>query len=368
MPTVGDICRQFGPKYRRLHGSAMLPRHRKALADLAKCRHPTAGGHLVGCLQCRRMHFRWHSCGNRNCPQCGGAATDKWLQRRAEVLLPVPHHMLVFTLPAELRQLVRRYQKILLPALMRTSAEAVIQLARDPRHLGAEVGVISVLHTWGRNLAWHPHAHLLVPGGGVNKDGEWVPARKNFFLPTRLLARLFRGKFMAELKRLLPGVTVPQSVWDKEWVVYSKPVVKPRYVLDYLGRYLFKTAISNQRILRVGQDDVTFAYVDHRDGKRKTMTLPGTEFLRRFLQHVPPRGMHRVRYYGMAHPKRAAIMDSVRRRLLESGCEPNEPIEPRQCLPTCPHCHSDNLIILHDVPPIQRGPPHLLLYLPGGIP
>ena len=340
----------------------MLPSHLRAIADIRACRTSALGGHLVVCDACGEHHHRWHSCRNRSCPRCGGAATERWLAARQQLVLPVEHFHLVFTLPSALRAAVRKHQRALLGALFRSATTALRELAADPRYAGGAIGVLAAVHTWGRNLAWHPHMHCLVPGCAVDDDGKVHRVRKGFLVPVRALGALFRGKFMAEAKRLVPDpAELPAKVWDQPWVVFIKKAVRPEHVLSYLGRYVHRTAISDQRILTVDEQHVTFRYRDHRDGKQKTMRVHGLEFMRRFLQHVPPKGLHRIRYYGLFHHSQQA--DLERARLQLSILNPDEPpantasptapsYEPR-----CPYCGSTDLLFLDDVPPQSRAPP-----------
>ena len=307
--TVATAVRQFGPAYAAHFGAAMPAGHRRALDDLAACRTAAMGGHVTQCDACGHEHFVYHSCRHRSCPSCHGVSTRAWLAARETELLPVPYFHVVFTLPAELRTLVRTHQRVLLGVLMQTAAESLQALAADPHFLGGTVGLLAVLHTWTRTLGYHPHVHCLVPGGALAPDGvTWRRARGQYLVPVRALSVGFRGRFLTRCKRLLPQVVVPPSVWKTPWVVYAKPTVQGAdLVLRYLARYVHRTAITDARILRVDATTVTFRYQNATARAWRTMTLSGAEFLRRFLQHVLPRGFHKVSYYGFWRPRAAAV-------------------------------------------------------------
>ncbi|MFO0589790.1 MAG: transposase [Polyangiaceae bacterium] len=304
---LADVLRRHGPSYVQRHSAAMLPSHRRAMRDIERCRTAELGGHLAECAQCGREHLLHHSCGNRACPRCGHEATVAWIERQRQLLLPVRYYHVVFTLPEELRRLVRSHQRPLLSVLFQAAFESFAALCRDPHYLGADIGALAVLHTWTRTLEWHPHIHMLVPGGGLAPDGRTfvtVPSdRKRYLVPVRALSAGFRGRFYRLARRALPGVAIPHIPQDKRWVTFCKPAVQGAdKVLDYLGRYVHRTALSGKAI--VAQDDETVTFLYRRSGQsaRRAMRLPAAEFLRRFLQHVPPKGLHRVRAFGLLHP------------------------------------------------------------------
>lgn len=349
MLRLADVMRRHGPFYLERHGDSMLPEHLRAVNAILTCRTPELGAHVATCGQCGYEHLLFHSCRHRACPQCGGDRTTKWLEQQRELLLPVPYFHVVFTLPSELRRIVRSNQKALLAVLFKAAFETLSELCADPRHLGAaQIGALAVLHTWTRTLEWHPHLHMLVPGGGVAPDGEtWVGKRKRkdrrqFLVPVKALAKRFRGCFMYLARRALPNVNFPEIPWKKGWVVFAKPTVQGTdSVLQYLGRYVHRTALSDHAI--VGQDDktVTFGYRSSRDNQRKTMTLPGQEFLRRFLQHVIPKGFHRVRAFGLLHPAHRTTLGRLQMLLSRRGAVVPETVSDE---PTglahfpCPRC------------------------------
>lgn len=296
--TVAAVVRQFGSAYVARFGATMPAGHRRALEDVAACRTLAMGGHVMQCDTCGHEHYVYHSCRNRSCPSCHGVSTRAWLTVRETELLPAPYFHVVFTLPAALRAIVRTHQRVLLPVLMQTAAALLQALAADPHYLGGTVGLLAVLHTWTRTLMYHPHVHCLVPGGALAGDGvTWHRARGHYLVPVRALSVGFRARFLRRLKRVLPQVVIPSVVWTTPWVVYAKPTVQGAdRVLRYLARYVHRAAITDARIVRVDAATVTFRYQHARAWR--SMTLPGDEFLRRFLQHVLPRGLHKVRYNG----------------------------------------------------------------------
>jgi len=358
MLRLADVLRRHGPAYRARFGARLLPSHLRALDDITRCRTPAMGGHLAVCTQCDEQHLLFHSCRNRACPQCGHDTTERWLERQRQLLLPVPYFHVVFTLPAELRRLVRSHQRVLVGALFRAAFDAVAALARDEHFLGARIGALAVLHTWTRTLEWHPHVHMLVPAGGLAPDGRtWrtLPRRKRRFLaPVRGLSKLFRGRFLALARRALPHVTFPTIPWSKAWVVYAKPVAHGAdQVLAYLGRYVHRTAMSDRALLAMDEHTVTFRYRDSRDHRHKVITLPAAEMLRRFLQHVPPKGMHRVRAFGLLHPNERATLRRLQLLLAPrtaDGDEP-EPEAPTRARTRCAHCGAAGLAMLRRIEP-----------------
>lgn len=340
MPDLADVVRRHGPDYLARFGRAVLPSHARALQDIARCRTPALGGHIAECGACGAQHVQYHSCRNRACARCGTDRTAVWLARQHELLLPVSYFHVVFTLPSELRFIVRSYQKELLSVLARAAYESLAALCADERHLGGRIGVLAVVHTWTRMLQWHPHVHMLVPAGGLTSDGRWltIPKRRlRYLVPERALAKRFWGRFMYLARRALPDVPMPDLPPNKRWVVHIKETVRgPERVLEYLGRYVHRTAMSNHSIVECTDNSVAFHYRDSRDNKVKVMTLVPQEFLRRFLQHVPPRGFHRVRSFGLLH---ASQRKTLRRLQLMLGRPPAVDTRPKcSTLPRCPVC------------------------------
>lgn len=332
MLDVGTILGRFAD------ADALTAEQRRVVADLSRCRTAALGGRLEQCSACGRQEYRYNSCRNRHCPRCQGGRRVAWLEREAGHLLPVEYHHVVFTLPAALAELTRRRPRLVYGLLLSASSAAVLELAADPKYLGAQVGLVSMLHTWGQTLSLHPHVHVLATGGGLscNRRGAvderpcWRSCRAGFFLPVRVLSRLFRGKFVAGLRAALEREPLSGSVngvglasWWRalhgpEWVVYSQPpAAGASVVLKYLARYVHRVAIGNSRLREVTAQTVTFAYKDYRRGGReKEMTLSGEEFARRFVQHVLPRGFVRVRHYGLLANRGREAKLAVCRRLL----------------------------------------------------
>lgn len=319
MPELADIFRAHGREYLDRFAEDILPSHKRAIGDIIDCRTEALGGHLVQCDHCSILDYSYHSCKNRGCPKCHGKDTQRWLGKRRSELLPVIYFHLVFTLPKELRRLVRKHQKTLYSVLMKAAVEALMKLAADKKYVGGKIGMLAVLHTWTNALIYHPHGHFLVPGGGVSPDGKyWIASRENFFVPVKALSPIFRAKFMEMAQDALPCVKLPKEVWKKKWVVYCKPTVQGAdKVLQYLGRYVHRIAITNNRILKVEKGEVTFRYKKTRKQKKRyvscwdTMTLPVMEFMRRFLQHMLPKGFHKVRYYGLLSPANRPLLRRV---------------------------------------------------------
>lgn len=343
---LAAVVTQHGPGYVERFGATMPAGHRAALHAIAACRTPMLGGHIAQCDHCGREHLFFHSCRHRACPRCGYDTTTHWLEGQRELLLPVPYFHVVFTLPQELRRLVRKHQRLLMGALFVAAFESLAKLCADEKYLGtARIGALAVAHTWARTLEWHPHIHMLVPGGGIAADGRtWLqpPRRRRLYLvPIKALSKIFRGCFLARVQRALPDITLPQELWTRPWVVFAKPVVRGAdKVLEYLGRYVHRTALGDKAIAAVDEDSVTFTYRRSRDHQRRLMRLPPHEFLRRFLQHVPPKGFHRVRTYGLLHPSQRECLRRLQ-LLLSSPSAPTQPPSPPKRL--CPHCRRGSL-------------------------
>jgi len=308
---VQDIFRGHGDEYLENHGPP--PHVHKAVRAIRNCRTGILGGHVDSCGECDYTKISYNSCRNRHCPKCQALAKERWLTARRGELLPVPYFHVVFTLPSELGEITMKNQELIYGLLLKTSAETIRSLASDKKYLGAKIGLTSILHTWGQNLTFHPHIHMIVPGGGLTKDGRWVAGSKKFFIPVKAMSRLFRGKFLFHLKGVLDGLiqngtvenpsvfeALLSSLYQKEWYVYCKRPFKTTYsVLEYLGRYTHRIAISNHRIISADDGKVAFKYRDYRDnGKEKVMTLESGEFMRRFLLHILPPRFVKIRHYG----------------------------------------------------------------------
>lgn len=309
MSTLADVVHRHGADYLAKYEPHILPSHRRTLNDIVQCRTAACGGHIFHCASCDETHYQYHSCQNRHCPQCQHQQGEDWLKRQQALMLPVPYFMVTFTLPAQLHQLAQRHQKVVYDILFQASAAALQKLAYDPRYVGGMLGMIGILHTWGRDLSYHPHVHYLVPAGGLSADGEtWLPVRNNFLIPVRALSVLFRAKFRDALKSAGLFDAVSADVWQRDWVTHCKPIGRGEGALKYLAPYVFRVAISNRRILKVTDEHVTFRYRASDTGRWHTSRVTGEEFLRRFLQHVLPKGFVKVRYYGLFSP-------GLRRRL-----------------------------------------------------
>jgi hypothetical protein len=326
MIEIADVFRRFGPDYKNKFGAAMLPSHERVITDIINCRTKNLGGHLFRCDGCHKEIFSYRSCKNRHCPKCHSEQTNRWLEQRQEELLPVPYFHITITVPEELREVFRKNQKDCYAILMKAAAKAIIKLARDKKYVGGTVGVLAVLHTWTQQLIYHPHVHCLVTGGGISDDGqEWSPAvRDDFLVHYKALARLVRGKFMADMKKKRPDLQLPKSVWNQDWVVHCKPWgIGETAVLEYLARYAFRIAITNSRIIALDDHTVTFRYKHRKSNLWRNCQLPGEEFMRRFLQHVLPSGFHKVRYYGLWHHSKRKEVKQI--RLLLALKQPIQP-------------------------------------------
>jgi hypothetical protein len=370
MPEVADVFRQFAASYLEAHGATMLPSHRRAIADILACRTTALGGQQWACADCGGLMHVFHSCRNRACPKCHGPQTQAWLDRRRAEMLPVPYFHVTVTVPEELRDALRRHQKAGYGALIKLTAGTIVDLARDRRWLGATPGVLAVLHTWTQRLIFHPHVHCLVTGGGLSDDGTtWKEARNTFLFPKSALATVVRARLRDAFAKLWPKIELPRHVWQIPWVVHIAPWGHGEHaVLDYLARYVFRIAITNNRIRAVDTDTVTWRYTDRAAKRQPTETVPGHEFMRRFLQHVLPAGFHKVRYCGLWHSARRGHLDNLRNLLrlhqpaAHTTADPdlNGPAENTDTAPQlrrCPHCQSSHLRLLCRLSPIRPRAP-----------
>jgi hypothetical protein len=369
MIEIADVFRRFAADYLDAHGASMPPSHRRASEDILACRTAALGGQVWRCDTCNAEVFSFHSCGNRSCPKCHTAQTEEWLGHRQAEMLPVPYFHVTVTVPAELRAVLRAHQRDGYAVLMQATAAAIIELARDPRFVGGTVAVLAVLHTWDQQLNLHPHVHCLVSGGGISADGTiWHPARRTFLLPIKALARKVRGKVRALLHQRCPDLAVPDVVWRKDWIAHVTAWGRgEQAVLAYLARYVFRIAITNARIVGLDDAGVTFEYRDRKTGRRRTCRLSGEEFMRRFLQHVLPRGFHKIRYFGLWHPAHRQDAARVRQMLQLQAAPPVVPpedlavpaLDPTEAAAApppepriCPHCHQGRLIFIRR---LERG-------------
>jgi len=364
---IAEIFRCYGKEYHQKYGARMPGRHRQAMRSIERCRTESLGGQVYRCPDCEHLLYSYHSCRNRHCPKCQNKRAQDWLQKQQVALLPTPYFLLTFTLPGEIARIARSHQALIYNLLFRISAAATQQLAADLRFVGGQLGMMGVLHTWGRTLVYHPHVHYLIPAGGLASDRKtWMPARKNFLLPVKALSRLFRGKFRQALEREGIYDLVPTEIWTKDWVVHCKPVGSGEGALKYLAPYIFRVAISNNRILKLADDHVTFRYRDTVSKKEKHCTVHAHEFIRRFLQHVLPKGFVKVRYYGFFSPGLRRSLTELRESLDDLSVslpEQQDEIEPSLQIQDkavtailCPSCgcvmHGESLIGFygHDPP------------------
>jgi hypothetical protein len=358
MLEVADIFRLHGPAYREQFGNRMLPSHHRAMQDIETCRTASLGGQLYYCPQCDQQRYSYHSCKNRHCPKCQNEQANEWLLAQKELLLPTHHFLLTFTLPAELRAVARSHQKTIYNLLFRTSAAALLQLAQDPRFVGGRLGMVGVLHTWTRQLIYHPHVHYLVTGGGLTDDGRWRSSRKDFLVPEKPLGMIFRAKLRDELKKAGLFAQVARRVWKKDWVVDCKAVGSGEQAFQYLAPYIFRVALSNNRLRTLENGNVTFAYKESATDQLKRCTVTAEEFIRRFLQHVLPPRFIKVRYYGLLSPSNRQLLQQARQLLSVTTNKLKSPevkiTEPLALL-SCPHCGGP-LTLLGPLAPRGRAP------------
>lgn len=367
---VADIFRSHGPAWRKAHAGHLSLDQLKVMSAIESCRTAALGGHVARCEDCAYTTIAYNSCRNRHCPKCQGAAAKQWLAAREADLLPVPYYHVVFTLPAPIADIAYQNRAVVYDLLFKVSAETMLTIAADPKHLGARIGITSVLHTWGSAMTHHPHVHMIVPGGGISPDGKrWVSCRPGFFLPVRVLSRLFRRLF---LEKLVAAHAVGRLSFfgdhvhladaqsfaaflaplrKAEWVVYAKrPFGGPEAVLAYLSRYTHRVAIANSRLIACDEQGVTLKWKDYRIEGRdryKPMTLATDEFIRRFLIHVLPKGLHRIRHYGLFAKSSCADNIARARELLAISNSQDEPTVAAvdHSEPTCPCCGGRMIII-----------------------
>jgi hypothetical protein len=361
--TLGDVFRRYGPAYRARWGSQLSPQQVAAMHAIEACRTKALGGQVYRCAHCEATCYAYHSCRNRHCPTCQHDAAEDWLARQKELLLPVPYFLVTFTLPGALRAVAFQQQALVYDLLLRASAAALQQLAEDPRFVGGQLGMVGVLQTWTRDLRYHPHVHYLVPGGGLAADGRsWKAAKADFLVHVKPLAALFRAKLRAALRQSALWASIPADVWSQDWVVDCRPVGSGRSALKYLAPYVFRVALSNNRLLAMQDGQVTFRYQEGKTGQSRTCTLSAAAFIARFLQHILPKGIVSVRYYGLFRVGarqqlrwlRAQLVLQQRKVEVLAGLE--ETAEPAACLgPVCPSCGQE--MRLERVLPAQRAPP-----------
>jgi hypothetical protein len=385
---VADVFRRYGQAYRQNHGESMSAEQRRVMAAIEVCRTAVLGGHLERCDKCGYEHNCFNSCRDRHCPKCQSLARAQWIEHRQAELLDCPYFHVVFTVPAETAEIAYQNKDVVYDILFRSTAETIKTIAADRKHLGAEIGFFAVLHSWGQNLMFRPHLHCVVPGGGLSVDGKhWVRCRAQFFLSVRVLSRLFRRlflerletafnsaklQFFGSLESLRNPVTFAERIArakESDWVVYAKrPFAGPQQVLDYVGRYTHRVAISNNRLIDIDNGRVKFNWKDYRDNSQiKVMDLEADEFIRRFLLHVLPEGFQRIRYYGfLANRDRRKKLALCRQLLGMQTSSQTTPVKDYRelyqeltgrSLTRCPRCQQGQMVIVETLPPaIYRVP------------
>jgi len=349
---LSEVLRRHWPAYERARGAKVLPSQRRAVAAILQCRTPALGGQRWRCAE-GHEHFAFHSCNHRGCPKCGHAEAQRWIQRQQRMLLPdVPYFLATFTVPEDLRATFLGAQRLCYGLLLREAAGALADLCAGRQDF--EPGMVGVLHTWSRTLAYHPHAHFVVPGGGLTPGGGWRRVKKaGFLVSTKPLARRFRARFSAALKKAAPELwkQVAPQVWRTTWVIDIQPVGSGEAAIKYLARYVYRTALGSERIVRDEGGKVAFTYRESGTGARKVMELEAGEFIRRFLQHVLPKGFQRVRYYGWLASAASARLDRLRALLdwREPELKEAEALPP----PKCPCCGRPMFLVGR----FERGPP-----------
>src|SRR6201993_761102 len=357
---VADVFRRYGEAYRQEHGASLCTAQRRVLTAIEVCRTAVLGGHLEQCDHCGHQRNAYNSCSDRHCPKCQSFARFKWLQDRQSELLNTQYFHVVFTLPRQIATIAYQNKRELYGILFRATAQTLLTIAADPKHLGAEIGFFAVLHTWGQNLLHHPHLHCVVTGGGLSADGSrWISCRAGFFLPVELFSS------MESLRDRSSFLDYLAPLREAEWVVYAKrPFAGPEQVLDYVGRYTHRVAISNNRLLDIAEGKVKFRYKDYRhEAQQKTMTLEAEEFIRRFLLHVLPEGFQRIRYYGfLANRYREQKLEHCRELLGMPAPEPTASEASQDyskryeeltgsSLWECPVCHQGRMLVIQILPP-----------------
>lgn len=358
MVELADIFRRYAPEYIERFGSKMLPSHQRALKDIIACRTEQMGGHLYACENphCEQLVYAYHSCGNRSCPKCGQDKTQRWMEKQHNLLLKTHYFLVTFTLPAELRPVARSNQKVIYDVLFKSSAAALKKLAQDPRFVGGDIGMMGALHTWQRDMRYHPHVHFIVPGGGLSPErSKWMASKADFFVPVEALSPIFRAKFRDALKKTDLFHAVAAGVWKKDWVVHCKPVGNATSALKYLAPYIYRVAISNNRIEKLENGHVSFRFKNSETDQWQTATVPVFDFIHRFLQHVLPKSFVKIRYYGFLSAGRKKLL-AVAKSLLGDIDEPDATPTTVDERYICPHCGA-KLRWVKSLPKLTRAPP-----------
>jgi hypothetical protein len=367
MLEVAEIFRLHGESFRTQHPLAPWPL--KAMADIEHCRTAYFGGHLERCDRCGHEHYSYHSCRNRHCPKCHGEQTQAWLEKHQARLLPVAYYLLTFTLPASLRSLAKSHPRQVYGLLMTAAVPSLQKLARDPQWVGGTLPVLAVLHTWTRAMLFHPHVHLLVPAGGLSPEGAWVGAKHpHFLVPGYALSQIFRAKIKAGLRKL-QLLDATNACWQQKWNVHCRHAGTGTKALDYLARYVFRTAIANSRLEAIDPHQVTFRYRDYQTQKIQHVRLPAQQFIQRFLQHVLPKGFVKVRSYGLWSASQQETLVQIQQQLTAlggSGSPPQLPTGPEPIQTTsppgssqalCPQCKLGHMIFVREIAPERKRPP-----------
>jgi len=313
MTTIKDIFKTYGPEYIQRFGEAMPFEHRKVIDAIINCRTEHYGATIYRCEKCDKKYMIYRSCGNRHCPNCQQHKTYQWLMNQIDRQLPGHHFLITFTVPQKLRRFIRSHQRVCYSAMFKASSDTLKKLAADEKYIGADLpGFFGVLHTWGRQMPYHPHIHYVVPGGAISKtDGRWHPSRIDFFLPVKAISKIFKAKFRDEMRKKGLDSYIPSDVWSQAWIVNCKAIANSMHSVKYLAPYVFKVAISNSRIVKIENRKVYFKYRKNRSNRWRTMALDVMEFLRRFLQHVLPTGLMKIRYYGFLSPSCSVSLDKI---------------------------------------------------------
>lgn len=353
MIELAQIMRQFAPTYLKKFGHRIPGIHQKAIHDIIYCRTPKMGGNTYYCDHCQTFHYSYHSCRNRNCNKCQRELAEQWLKKAEDLLLPVDHFMVTFTLPQELRSLARSHQRVFYHLLMKCAADALQTLCYDPKYVGGLPAMLAVLHTWGRDLSYHPHVHFIVAAGGLLEiENIWLTRQARYLVPVQALSIIFRAKFRYALKKQAPDIyqTIDKTVWKQEWVLHSKSIGRGEHALKYLAQYIFRPAISNKRFLNLESGEVTFKYQESSTMIWKTMTLDAQEFIRRYLQHVLTKGFVKVRYYGLYSHRHRQKLGQLKKQMGEANMQnyenTNQNKAPKPL--TCPRC-GRTLLLLGEV-------------------
>lgn len=362
--TINEIFQEYTQEYIERFGETMPSEHRKVINAIINCRTQYYGTMIYQCEECGQTHTVFRSCGNRHCPNCQHHKTHQWLMKQMQRQLPGHHFMITFSVPQLLRQFIRSHQRVCYSALFKASSETMKKLAADEKYIGGDLsGFLGVLHTWGRQLVYHPHIHYVVPGGALSKkDDRWYPSRVHFYLPVKAMSKIFKAKFRDEMSKSNLYTDIPEEVWEQEWVVNCQAVGVGAHSVKYLAPYVFKVAISNSRIIKIQDHKVFFKYKKPQSNRWRTMALDVMEFMRRFLQHVLPPGFMKVRYYGFLAPGSSFTLEKIEALIeLSFGFKITTPeieIEPFDPL-ICTHCGGRLKYVASIMPPvklIQSGP------------